>query len=54
MIDGAWLRNALNGEPSSDIKAYTSEDDLCRLILTSGSTGGAKAVPYSVQRLDDR
>ena len=54
MIDGAWLRDALNGEPSSDIKAYASEDDLCRLILTSGSTGGAKAVPYSVKRLDDR
>ena len=54
VVDRAWLQEALSGEPSSVIKAYASEDDLCRLILTSGSTGGAKAVPYSLKMLDQR
>jgi long-chain acyl-CoA synthetase len=54
VVDRAWLQNALKGEPSSVVKAYASEDDLCRLILTSGSTGGAKAVPYSLKMLDER
>jgi acyl-coenzyme A synthetase/AMP-(fatty) acid ligase len=48
------LQDAQNGEPSSAIKSYASEDDLCRVILTSGTTGGAKAVPYGLKVLAER
>jgi long-chain acyl-CoA synthetase len=54
LIDQAWLQDAQNGEPSSAIKSYASEDDLCRVILTSGTTGGAKAVPYRLKMLAER
>src|SRR5215203_2388880 len=54
VVDRAWLQDVENGEPSSVIKTFASEDDLCRLIFTGGTTGGAKAVPYSLRLLAER
>jgi acyl-CoA synthetase (AMP-forming)/AMP-acid ligase II len=53
VVDRAWLQDVENGEPSS-LKTFASEDDLCRLIFTGGTTGGAKAVPYSLRLLAER
>lgn len=54
LIDKAWL-GALDQEVAAERpREYASEDALCRLVLTSGTTGHAKAVAYSVARLDTR
>ena len=54
LIDTAWIQDAEEQAPSNVIKPYAREDDLCRLMLTSGTTGGVKAVPYSVKMLTER
>jgi len=49
VLDKEWLTNL----PSGDIlpHRYTDADSVCRLIMTSGTTGHAKAVPFSVDLL---
>lgn len=54
LVDTAWIRLAKEQEASNATKSYASHDDLCRLMLTSGTTGGSKAVPYSLRMLDNR
>ncbi len=45
MIDRDWARG--NGAPLEDRQFATGADELCRIILTSGSTGIAKGVPFT-------
>ena len=43
LVDRSWMTG--DGEPLTDQRHYQgSEDDLCRIILTSGTTGEPKAV----------
>lgn len=54
VIDQPWI-NGLSDEPPSEIcKDYANEDALCRLILTSGTTGFSKAAAFSVGLLNGR
>ena len=42
-VDQSWL--AGDGNPVADARVYhTDADDICRIVLTSGTTGDAKAV----------
>ncbi|MEW6079106.1 MAG: class I adenylate-forming enzyme family protein [Thermodesulfobacteriota bacterium] len=53
-IDSAWVQKALSGEPLTDPLDYPDEDSVCRLILTSGTTGASKAVALTVRTLEIR
>lgn len=52
VIDKEWLSEL----PSGDIlpHQYSSGDSVCRLVMTSGTTGHAKAVPFSIDTLRAR
>ena len=54
LIDQAWLGE--RREETTDIgpNQYASEASICRLVLTSGTTGQTKAVPYSIAMLRAR
>lgn len=45
LVDRSWA--AGDGAPLDDRQFATSGDELCRIILTSGSTGSAKGVAFS-------
>lgn len=49
VLDKAWLEDL----PSGDIlpQRYQDGASICRLVMTSGTTGHAKAVPFSVDLL---
>ena len=47
-IDEHWLRNRESGLDSMPAREYADADSLARLVLTSGTTGKAKAAEYSV------
>jgi len=53
LVDGPWLARAAASEPVEPVP-YADEDDVCRLIFSSGTTGAPKAVPLSVRNLDYR
>lgn len=50
LIDGPWLARAAVAPPAEPLP-YASDDDVCRLIFSSGTTGTPKAVPMSVRNL---
>jgi acyl-CoA synthetase (AMP-forming)/AMP-acid ligase II len=53
LVDLSWTRG--DGEPlGPDELPQTSEDDACRIVLTSGSTGDPKAISFSHNMLADR
>jgi acyl-coenzyme A synthetase/AMP-(fatty) acid ligase len=45
LVDGEWTRG--DGARLDDAQFATKRDELCRIILTSGSTGLAKGVAFS-------
>ena len=47
LIDENWIRSALSQNSSQTIKSYLSMDSICRLTLSSGTTGEPKAIPTS-------
>jgi acyl-CoA synthetase (AMP-forming)/AMP-acid ligase II len=52
-VDHAWL--AGDGTPPDYARIYPgNEDDICRIILTSGSTGEAKGIAFSHKTLAAR
>lgn len=53
LIDGPWLARAAVAEPAPPTD-YAHENDVCRLIFSSGTTGAPKAVPLSVRNLHYR
>lgn len=54
VLDAAWREVLPATAPALAPQAYAGEDALCRLILTSGTTGHARAIAYSVARLTAR
>ena len=51
--DRTWIMG--DGEPLEDARVHHgSTDEICRIILTSGSTGEPKAVAFSHKMLADR
>lgn len=54
VLDAAWQAALASTAPAAAPRAYAGDDALCRLILTSGTTGHARAIAYSVARLDAR
>lgn len=50
VVDGPWLAAAAVA-PRDEPTQYDGEDDICRLIFSSGTTGSPKAVPMSVRNL---
>lgn len=54
VLDAAWQAALPEATPAATPRAYAGDDALCRLILTSGTTGHARAITYSVARLDAR
>ena len=52
-IDAAWIDDALRKHKINAAHEYRNES-ICRLILTSGTTGKRKAVPLSYEMLDHR
>jgi acyl-coenzyme A synthetase/AMP-(fatty) acid ligase len=53
IIDKPWLAD-LKKFPVTAPREYADADAFCRLVLTSGTTGFAKAAPFSVRQLDNR
>lgn len=51
VLDAAWQAALPAAVPAPEPRAYPGDDALCRLILTSGTTGHARAIAYSVARL---
>jgi acyl-coenzyme A synthetase/AMP-(fatty) acid ligase len=53
LLDANWTSG--DGEPPQDRRLYeTKEDDVCRIILTSGTTGEPKAVAVTHRMLASR
>jgi len=52
VLDKHWFDELPSGEITP--RCYPSEQSICRLVLTSGTTGQAKAVPFSVDLLEKR
>ena len=56
LIDDDWLAQAQKQTPDKKYVVYENQDSVCRLIMTSGTTGQAKAVAYTIgimmRRLD--
>jgi acyl-CoA synthetase (AMP-forming)/AMP-acid ligase II len=52
-VDYAWLSGDSKAPDYARI-ASGNEDDICRIILTSGSTGDAKGIAFSHKMLTDR
>jgi acyl-coenzyme A synthetase/AMP-(fatty) acid ligase len=54
VVDGSWLTG--DGSPVDDVTqaAISSDDDLCRIILTSGSTGYPKGVARATRHVSTR
>jgi acyl-coenzyme A synthetase/AMP-(fatty) acid ligase len=53
LVDANWT--SADGRPLEDRRLYeTNEDDLCRIILTSGTTGEAKAVALTHRMMASR
>jgi acyl-CoA synthetase (AMP-forming)/AMP-acid ligase II len=52
VVDMMWAMG--DGKPLSDERTYSEGDDICRIMLTSGTTGEAKGVAFSHRMLIDR
>src|SRR5215471_9926941 len=53
IADLGWTEG--DGKPLADVRVYRSNaDDICRIMLTSGTTGAAKGVAFSHRMLIDR
>lgn len=54
LIDKSWFDELNQASADREMQQYADQDSLCRLVLTSGTTGHSRAVPYSVGLLDRR
>jgi acyl-coenzyme A synthetase/AMP-(fatty) acid ligase len=52
LVDRAWTRG--DGAPLNQSEFLTRGDELCRIILTSGSTGLAKGVAFSHRKMFEK
>jgi acyl-coenzyme A synthetase/AMP-(fatty) acid ligase len=52
LVDRAWARG--DGSPLDASQFVTNGEELCRIILTSGSTGVAKGVAFSHRKLFEK
>jgi acyl-coenzyme A synthetase/AMP-(fatty) acid ligase len=52
LVDREWTKG--NGAPFEDGHFSTGNDELCRIILTSGSTGAAKGVAFTHRKLFEK
>jgi acyl-coenzyme A synthetase/AMP-(fatty) acid ligase len=52
VVDRSWTRG--NGTPLDEARFLTSGDELCRIILTSGSTGVPKGVAFSHRKMSEK
>jgi acyl-coenzyme A synthetase/AMP-(fatty) acid ligase len=50
--DQSWMEG--DGKPATGARTRTNEDDICRIVLTSGSTGVAKGIAFSHKLLSER
>lgn len=53
-IDADWINETLAQAPIVEPRDYPSDESVCRLVLTSGTTGDRKAVPLTCRMLDSR
>jgi len=53
-IDGEWLQGMLSAQELEREWIFQNEEDICRLVMSSGSTGESKAVPLSIGALMNR
>jgi len=51
-VDYSWLEDT--GPPTDSVPLYGDDNDICRIVLTSGSTGVAKGVAFSHKATADR
>lgn len=56
VIDSEWFKQDQTRDIDNDIgqKSYASEKSLCRLVLTSGTTGHRKVVPLALHEVEAR
>jgi acyl-coenzyme A synthetase/AMP-(fatty) acid ligase len=53
LADASWRK--LHDTPLADERLYqVADDDLCRIVLTSGTTGDAKSIAFSQKKLIER
>ena len=53
-INAAWINESLAGVHHNDPNEYVDASSLCRLMLTSGTTGHRKSVAISIADLEGR
>ena len=59
LITPMWIQRAFNNQDGlaatdAELPGFASEEDLIRLIFTSGTTGTPKAVPFSCRQMSER
>ena len=54
LINNDWINDAHKRKPDNAIVLYKSNESICRLILTSGTTGNEKIVPLSINTMNKR
>lgn len=59
LITPLWIQRAMNNmeglaAAGAELPGFAEEDDLARLIFTSGTTGTPKAVPFSYRQMEFR
>lgn len=54
VVSPIWIQRAYNDLEPAALNGFNSEQDLTRLVFTSGTTGRPKAVPLTVWQLDYR
>jgi len=54
VIDDAWLSDVARASARPDPRGFTSGDDLCRIVFSSGTTGTPKGVPFTVDTIGYR
>ena len=54
VVDPEWFKQDPTQQTDTDPVSYESEESLCRLVLTSGTTGQRKVVPLTISQVESR